>query len=52
MVTVDDIVTVDLDQAIQEWDSPFKACAPYIDTFKKYAWQHGRESPPVSNHLV
>ncbi|RPD74292.1 lysozyme-like protein, partial [Lentinus tigrinus ALCF2SS1-7] len=45
MVTVDDIVTVDLDDAVKQSGSPFKACEPYISTFKKYANEHGL--PPI-----
>ena len=43
-VTVSDIVTVELADAVQDPNSPFKACSAYIDTFYKYASQHGRES--------
>ncbi|RDX55089.1 lysozyme-like protein [Lentinus brumalis] len=45
MVTVDDVVTVPLDQAVKESGSPFKACAAYIDTFTKYANEHN--IPPI-----
>lgn len=43
MVTVNDIVTIDLDQALQDGNSPFKACKPYIGLIKKYANQQGSE---------
>ncbi len=49
MVTVDDVVTVPLDQAVKESGSPFKACAAYIDTFTKYANEHNSESCTSEN---
>ena len=42
-VSVSDIVTSELADAIQQDGSPFKACSQYVDTFYKYASQHGRE---------
>ncbi|KAH9931064.1 lysozyme-like protein [Epithele typhae] len=41
MITVDQIVTVELSDALKDNNSPFKACSKYIDTFYKYASQHG-----------
>ena len=40
-VTVNDVVTVNLYDALKDPNSPFTACSPYIDTFYKYASQHG-----------
>ncbi|CDO77312.1 Glycoside Hydrolase Family 23 protein [Trametes cinnabarina] len=44
-VKVSDIVTVDLQDAIKDPNTPFKACSDYIDLFVKYANQHG--VPPI-----
>ncbi|KAI0743489.1 lysozyme-like protein [Daedaleopsis nitida] len=45
MVSVNDIVATDLDDALKDPNSPFQACKSYISTFKKYADQHG--IPPI-----
>ena len=43
-VTVNDVVTVNLYDALKDPNTPFKACSKYIDTFVNYANQHGSES--------
>jgi len=40
-VTIDDIVVVDLNEAIQQDGSPFKACAPFVGLFNQYAAEFG-----------
>ncbi|KAI8993036.1 lysozyme-like domain-containing protein [Trametes punicea] len=45
MVKVSDIVSVDLQDAVKDANSPFKSCEPYIDLFTQYANQHG--IPPI-----
>ncbi|KAJ7282986.1 lysozyme-like protein [Mycena rebaudengoi] len=40
-VTVDELKVVDLTEALKSGDSPFKACAPYVGMFYKYAGQFG-----------
>ena len=42
-VTVNDVITVDLGAALNDPNTPFKACSPYIDLFYKYAGEHGSE---------
>lgn len=42
-VTVNDVVTVNLYDALKDPNTPFKACSKYIDTFVNYANQHGSE---------
>ncbi|KAI0358417.1 lysozyme-like protein [Trametes cingulata] len=44
-VQVSDIVAVDLAEAVKDPHSPFKACSKYIDTFTRYANEHG--IPPI-----
>lgn len=41
LLTMDQVVAMDLDQAMASPDSPFQKCAPYISLFKQYANQHG-----------
>ena len=41
MVRVEDVAVVDLDQALQDPNSPFKACKPFLSLIKKHAWDHG-----------
>ena len=36
-VTANDLITKNLAAAIQTPDSPFKACAPFLDMFEQYA---------------
>ncbi|OBZ68247.1 hypothetical protein A0H81_11757 [Grifola frondosa] len=40
-VKVSDIVAKDLNDALKESNSPFTACAPYVDLFYKYGNQFG-----------
>lgn len=42
-VTVDDLVVVDLADALQDPNSPFKACEQYLDLFQQYGGQYGCE---------
>jgi hypothetical protein len=44
-VKVSDIITVDLATAVQDPNSPFTACTPYVELFETYAGQHGY--PPI-----
>jgi len=44
-VTVDQLIVADLDQAITEPGTPFKACAPYISLFKQYGAEFN--IPPI-----
>jgi len=44
-VTIDDIVSVDLNEAIKSKDSPFKPCSSYIWAFEQYGKQFG--VPPI-----
>lgn len=40
-VTVNDLITKDLSTAIQEPNSPFKACSSFVDLFEQYAKENG-----------
>lgn len=42
MVKVSDLVTVDLSTAIQDSNSPFKACQEFIPFFEKYGAKYSR----------
>ncbi|EJD02769.1 glycoside hydrolase family 23 protein [Fomitiporia mediterranea MF3/22] len=44
-VSVNDLVTKDLSEAVSEDNSPFKACSEYIDLFNKYGWANN--IPPI-----
>ena len=46
-VTVNDVVTVNLYDALKDPNTPFKACGEYIDTFVNYANQHGSACFPL-----
>jgi hypothetical protein len=40
-ITVNDIVAVDLSQAVKEPGTPFSACGQFVSLFEKYADQYG-----------
>ncbi|KAL1674105.1 glycoside hydrolase family 23 protein [Schizophyllum commune] len=44
-VTINDVVTVDLNEAIQKPDSPFKACQDFVWAFQQYGNENG--IPPI-----
>ncbi|KAF7428259.1 hypothetical protein PC9H_007480 [Pleurotus ostreatus] len=44
-VRVEDIKTVDLNQALQDPGSPYQACQPFVPIFQKYGGQFG--IPPI-----
>lgn len=44
MVTVDQVSSMSLDTALQDPNSPFQACKPYLSIFDKYAQQTGLPS--------
>jgi hypothetical protein len=44
-VTVADLKTVDLAEAVKSASSPFRFCTKFIDTFYKYGEANGRECP-------
>ncbi|KAF8806281.1 lysozyme-like protein [Phlegmacium glaucopus] len=45
LIRIDQVIAMDLDQAIGTPGSPFQKCSPFIGLFKQYAWQHG--IPPI-----
>ena len=44
-VTINDVVTVDLNEAIQKPNSPFKACQDFVWAFQQYGNENG--IPPI-----
>ncbi|TRM70358.1 glycoside hydrolase family 23 protein [Schizophyllum amplum] len=40
-VTIDDVVTVSLSDAVKDSSSPFQACADYVDMFEQYGNENG-----------
>ncbi|EMD39344.1 glycoside hydrolase family 23 protein [Gelatoporia subvermispora B] len=44
-VTVDDLIVVDLADALQDPNSPFQACQQYLSLFQQYGGQYG--VPPI-----
>lgn len=42
-MTIKDVVTKDLQAAVNEPNSPFKNCAPYISIFEQFGNQFGSE---------
>ena len=43
-VKLDDLVMVNLSEALQDPDSPFKNCEPYLPLFNQYGDQTGSKS--------
>ena len=51
-MTVNDVVTKDLSDAVNEPNSPFQNCAPFLQYFEQFGGEYGSESGPVFTFLA